>query len=240
VLEAKAHMELSVGTCGICHPLATERAWDASALEQLMTLVQCQVDEVVYHSEQQAQYWYRIISGAARKCALTTGGRRQVVDFLLPGDVFGFGTDAVHHFSAEVIASGTIIACYPRRAAEELAESDRDVSRWIRERAFHSISRLQTRMLILGHASALARVSAFLLEWADRCNEPAGTTIDLPMSRYDIADYLGMAVETVSRALTSLRTRKIVAFRSTRRLSICDRRALELAMEDREDVVTRN
>jgi CRP/FNR family transcriptional regulator, nitrogen fixation regulation protein len=233
-------MELGSGTCGTCCTLETESAWDTSALEQVMTLVRFEVDEVIYHNEEQAQYWYRIVTGAARKYSLMTGGRRQIVDFLLPHDVFGFGAHDLHHFSTEAVSTGTTIARYPRRAAEELAESDPQVSRLIREKAFRSISRLQAHTLILGQTTALARVSAFLLEWTDRCNQPIGTTINLPMSRYDIADYLAMAVETVSRALTSLRTRRVIVFRSTRRLSICDRRALELATEGTEDLLIAN
>jgi CRP-like cAMP-binding protein len=206
-------------------------------MEHLGTLVRCEVDDTVYHCTEQALYWYRIMAGAARKCALAADGRRQIVDFMLPGDLFGFGANNVHHFSAEVITPGTIITRYPRRRAEQLAESDPQVSRWIREAAFESISRLQARTLILGRTSALARVSAFLLEWADRGCELSGTAISLPMSRYDIADYLAMAVETVSRAFTALRTRRVIAFSGTRRLSICDRHALALATEGADDEV---
>jgi CRP-like cAMP-binding protein len=205
-----------------------------------MTLIQCEVNEVIYHNQEQAQYWYRVVTGAARKCSLMMDGRRQIVDFLLPDDVFGFGTHDLHHFSTEVVSTGTTIARYPRLAAEQLAEADPQVSRWIRQKAFRSISRLQARTLILGHTSALARVSAFLLEWMDRCNQPSGTTICLPMSRYDIADYLAMAVETVCRVLTLLRTQHVIVFRSTRRLSICDRRALELATVCTEDLLISN
>ena len=205
-----------------------------------MTLIQCEVNEVIYHNQEQAQYWYRVVTGAARKCSLMMDGRRQIVDFLLPDDVFGFGTHDLHHFSTEVVSTGTTIARYPRLAAEQLAEADPQVSRWIRQKAFRSISRLQARTLILGHTSALARVSAFLLEWMDRCNQPSGTTICLPMSRYDIADYLAMAVETVCRVLTLLRTQHVIVFRSTRRLSICDRRALELATVRTEDLLISN
>jgi len=233
-------MDLGMGTCGACDPLPTECAWGTSGLEPVMTLVRCKVDEVIYHNQEQAQYWYRVVTGAARKCSLMMGGRRQIVDFLLPEDVFGFGSQELQHFTTEVLVPGTTIARYPRRAAEDLAESDPRVSRWIREKAFRSISRLQTRTLILGHTSALARVSAFLLEWMDRCNQPTGTTICLPMSRYDIADYLALAVETVSRALTSLRTQHVIVFRSTRHLSICNRRALERASEGTEDLLMAN
>jgi len=205
-----------------------------------MTLIQCEVNEVIYHNQEQAQYWYRVVTGAARKCSLMMDGRRQIVDFLRPDDVFGFGTHDLHHFSTEVVSTGTTIARYPRLAAEQLAEADPQVSRWIRQKAFRSISRLQARTLILGHTSALARVSVFLLEWMDRCNQPSGTTICLPMSRYDIADYLAMAVETVCRVLTLLRTQHVIVFRSTRRLSICDRRALELATVRTEDLLISN
>lgn len=201
------------------------------AMERLGTVTRCEVGDTIYHCREQAQYWYRIVTGAARKCALTADGRRQIVDFLVPGDLFGFGERHTHHFSTEVIIPGTMIARYPRHSAEQLAESDPQVSRWIREMAFESISRLQIRTLILGRTSALARVSAFLLEWTDRCAPSRTTAITLPMSRYDIADYLAMAVETVSRALTVLRVRQVIALRGTRRLRICNREALEQVVE---------
>jgi CRP-like cAMP-binding protein len=224
-------MELIQRTCGACRVIANGRTADLSPLEQLATVVRCDVNDIIYQPEEQTQYWDRIVFGAARKCSLMTDGRRQILDFLLPGDVFGFGAHDAHHFSTEVITAGTTIARYPRRRAEELAERDPQVARWLWEKAFDSISRLQARTLILGRTSALGRVSAFLLEWADRCNDPASAAINLPMSRYDIADYLAIAVETVSRALTALRTRQVITFRSTRRLSICNRRALEIATE---------
>jgi CRP/FNR family transcriptional regulator, nitrogen fixation regulation protein len=233
-------MDLGLGTSGACCTLPTECAWDTSALESVMTLVRCEVDEVIYHSQEQAQYWYRIVTGAARKCSLMMDGRRYIVDFLLPEDVFGFGAHDLHHFSTEVVSTGTTIARYPRHAAEQLAESNPQVGRWLRQKAFRAISRLQARTLILGHTTALARVSAFLLEWMDRCNQPTGTTLILPMSRYDIADYLSMAVETVSRVLTLLRAQHVIVFRGTRRLSICDRRALELATVGTEYMLAAN
>jgi CRP-like cAMP-binding protein len=193
------------------------------------------VNDAIYQCGDPTLYWHLMVAGAARECAISYDGRRQIVDFLLPGDLFGFGAHEVHRFSTEVIAPRTSIVRYPRRALEQLAESDRDVSRCIREVAFEAIVRLQARTLILGRSNALARVSAFLLEWADRGREGDGTTISLPMSRYDIADYLAVAVETVCRALTALRRRQVITYRSARHLTICDRQTLELLTEDGDE-----
>jgi CRP/FNR family transcriptional regulator, nitrogen fixation regulation protein len=223
-------MEL-VAASAAARMAAREGSHRLDVMEQLGTLLQCEVDETIYRCRGDAQYWYRLVHGAVRKCALTTDGRRQIVDFLLPGDLFGFGSGATHDFSTEVITRATVVIRYPRHSIEQLAESDPHVSRWVRLRAFESISRLQSRMLILGRTSALARVSAFLLEWSGRCGPLPNSAVTLPMSRYDIADYLAIAVETVSRAITVLRERQVISLRGTRRLNICDRQALECVTE---------
>lgn len=183
--------------------------------------------ETVYRCNDPVENWYRIVAGAARKSALTADGYRHIVDFLLPGDLFGFGARGIRPFCVEAIVPATVIVRYPRRSAEQLADSDPQIARGIREAAFDSIARLQRRMVILARTSALERVSAFLLEMADRSHGAAPLTVFLPMSRYDIADYLGMAVETVSRAMTELRARRTISLRGVRRVQICDRAALE-------------
>jgi CRP/FNR family nitrogen fixation transcriptional regulator len=205
----------------------------SQAMECLATIVRCKMGETIYYQEGPADYWYRILSGAARKSALLADGRRQIVDFLLPGDLFGFGTREGHRFSVEVIAEGTTVARYPRRRIEMLAEANPEVGRRIRETAFDSISRLQTRMVLLGRTSALEKVCAFLLEMADRTGaDPPSSSVWLPMSRYDIADYLAIAVETVSRTLTELRRRGAIALSGARFVRIVDRTALEDGAEE--------
>ena len=89
------------------------------------------------------------------------------------------------------------------------------------------IGRLQTHALMLGHASAIARVAAFLLEFGGRSASPSNDSIVLPMSRSDIADYLGIAVESVSRALTQLRRDGVIDFRGPKRGQIAMRSRLE-------------
>jgi CRP/FNR family nitrogen fixation transcriptional regulator len=198
-----------------------------NAMESLAIASRYAHGEAVYRCNDPVDYWYRIVAGAARKSALTADGYRHIVDFLLPGDLFGFGARGLRPFCVEAIVPGTLVVRYPRRSAEQLADSDPRIARGIREAAFDSIARLQRRMVILSRTRAIERVGAFLLEMADRGHDTSSHTVFLPMSRYDIADYLGIAVETVSRALTELRARRAIVLRGVRRVHICDRPALE-------------
>ena len=222
-------MDMTPSTSGreLEYPEVPPSTRPLSAMENLAIPALYANGEAVYRRHDPVEYWYRIVAGAARKSALTADGDRHIVDFLLPGDLFGFGARGVRPFCVEAIVPGTLIARYPRRDVEDLADSDPRIARGIREAAFDSIARLQRRMLILSRTSALERVAAFLLEMADRGPGELCQIVFLPMSRYDIADYLGMAVVTVSRALTELRTRRVIALRGVRRVSICDRPALE-------------
>ena len=196
------------------------------ALERLAVVARYEIGEAVYRYNDPREHWYRVVGGAARKCALTGDGRRHIVDFALPGDLFGFGVTGGRQFCAEAIVPGTLIARYPRRSAETLADADPQIARNIREVAFQSIVRVQRRMVTLGRSSALEKVSSFLLEMLDRSHTASAGVLQLPMSRYDIADYLAMAVETVSRAMTELRARRAIAFRGVRQVRICSREAL--------------
>ncbi len=202
-----------------------------AAMERVATPIQLETGDTVYRCGERALYWYRIVRGTVRKSTLSANGQRQIVDFLVTGDLFGFGESNAHQFSTEVISAGTRVARYPRKSAEQLVECDPQVGRLLRKQAFESISRLQARTLILGRTGSLARVSAFLLDWADRCGPSRTSVISLPMSRYDIADYVSMAVETVCRALSLLRERQVIATCGTRRVRICDHRMLERVRE---------
>jgi CRP-like cAMP-binding protein len=181
----------------------------------------------VYAPEDPAEHWYRVISGMARKCAIKADGRRQIVDFLLPGDFFGLITRHQHRFAVEAVTDGTEVARYPRGKIERLADFDPRVGRLIREAAFEAISRSQARMLILGRMSAQEKVGAFLMEMAERSRAGAARGLVLAMSRYDIADYLGLAAETVSRTLSDLRQGGAIRFEGAHRVRIIDPAALE-------------
>lgn len=181
----------------------------------------------IYAQDSPTEHWYRVVGGAARRFTVQTNGRRQIVDFLLPGDHFGFASRAVHHFSVEAILDGTLVEGYPRGRVEALADGDPHLGRDIRSVTAAEIVRLQARILILGRIGSVGKVSAFLLEMAERSAGRPGTAVILPMSRYDIADYLTLSVETVSRALTTLQQRGVIRLQGKRRFRISDRDALE-------------
>jgi len=202
------------------------------ALEAFSAVTRFSIGEPIYLCGDSAHFWYRILSGAGRQCGFALDGSRQIVDFLRPGDFFGYDAQEMHTFCVEAITRDTTVARYPRRHAERIADSDPFVARRIRELAFESTSRVQQRMLILGRGSAREKISGFLLEMAERFRAASTGSVILPMSRYDIADYLAMAVETVSRELSSLRERGVVEFEAARRIRIRERTALEHAGRD--------
>lgn len=219
-------------------------SWELTCepLERLAVVSRYDGGQLVYRPNDVADNWFRLVSGAARKCALSDDGQRHIVDFLLPGDFFGFCASIGYPYCVEAIVPGTRIARYTRDNAEQLADSNPQVARLLRRTAFASINRLQRRTLILGRRSALEKVSAFLLEMADRSRSAAAqgnSSVYLPMSRHDIADYLAMAVETLCRTLSTLRARGAIEFPDARRVRICNRAGLEKAAPVRRTAAAR-
>jgi CRP/FNR family transcriptional regulator, nitrogen fixation regulation protein len=198
-----------------------------AAMESLAATSSCHRGQGIYSHQDSTDNWYRIVSGMARKSTLLIDGRRRILDFLLPGDFFGFSARDKRIFDVEAVIEGTIVARYPRRSMESLADENPEVNRQIRRMAYESISRLQARVLILGRPTALNKVCSFLMEMADRTDRKQSEVIVLPMSRYDIADYLALSVETVSRSLTHLRKRGAITLPDKHRVTITNRRNLE-------------
>lgn len=178
----------------------------------------------IYSQDEPAEFLYQLVSGAVRISKLLSDGRRQISAFHFAGDTFGLEAAESHQFSAEAIADSNLLVV-KRRAAMELAERDADVSRRLWAAAVGDLGRAQSHMLLLGRKTATERVAAFLLDMAARASR-AGF-VELPMSRYDIADYLGLTIETVSRTLTEFDHSGAIDLQSARRLVICRPGALE-------------
>jgi CRP/FNR family nitrogen fixation transcriptional regulator len=175
--------------------------------------------------------WYRVITGAAGKCILQADGRRRIVDLLLPGDFFGFGTEMQYRHLVEAVVEDTVIASYPRRRAEMLADANPEVARAIRERAFAAISRAEGQILMLGQMSAVEKVGTFLLTMVERLSSRVRDEITLPISRSEMADYLAISAETVSRSLTGLKHRGAISLGGVRKIKILDRETFEDTVE---------
>jgi CRP/FNR family nitrogen fixation transcriptional regulator len=157
-----------------------------------------------------------------RICKVLTDGRRRIEAFYLPGDVFGLEMDDEHHFSAEAIADSTILVV-KRSALVSLANVDGDVARRLWTFTARELQRVRDHMLLLTR-TAQERVASFLLDLSKRL--ATVEEIDVPMSRQDIADYLGLTIETISRTLTQLETQAAIALPTSRRIVLCNRRAL--------------
>lgn len=205
-----------------------------SGLESFARIMHCRRAEEIYRQGEPIEYWYRVVSGVVRTYTVLGNGRRQIVELLLPGDFFGFTGVDVHAFTAEAALQGAVVARYSRRRAEMLADSDPQFGRRIRELAFEVIFRCQARMLVFGQITARNKVGRFVMELARRQAGESDDTVELPVSRYDIADYLALSVETVSRALTDLQKRGAVVFADMHRVKIVDHRALGASDEESE------
>ena len=167
--------------------------------------------------------FYKVMSGAVRTHKLLSDGRRQIGAFHFAGDLFGFEAGDVHRFTAEAVTGATVLV-FKRRTLERLAARDLDVARWLWALTARNLDHAQEHMMLLGRKTATERVATFLLEM-DECMQPAGS-ITLPMSRRDIADYLGLTLETVSRTMSQLQNEGAVELLGTRQVALHSRAKL--------------
>jgi CRP-like cAMP-binding protein len=158
-------------------------------------------EEEIFGEGEEAESVYRVMQGAVRTYKVLSDGRRQITGFHLPGDLFGFEQGEIHRHTAEAL-SGTRVLIFKRRQIERIATHRAEVACQLWSLATRSLRHAQDHMMLLGRRSALERVAAFLLDVDLRLG---GTgTFDVPMTRRDIADYLGLTIETVSRTISQL------------------------------------
>jgi CRP/FNR family nitrogen fixation transcriptional regulator len=176
----------------------------------------------IFGENEPAEYLYKVVSGSVRTYKILNDGRRQVGGFHLVGDIFGLEFADEHSLSAEAITDCKILVV-KRSALNALAGRDASVARQLLTLTGCELRRVQNRILLL-IKNAQERVAGFLLEMA-RGDSPSDV-IELPMSRQDIADYLGLTVETVSRTLTSLECVAAIEVTTSRRIVLRNRSAL--------------
>ena len=164
--------------------------------------------DTIYAQEDAAQFIYEVVEGMVRTARLGTDGRRIVHGFFVPGDIFGIEPNGAHACSAETVCATRIASC-DRSQIERRALADRAVATEFWSCLLKSVEQAGAHMSLLARATAVEKIAHFLLEMAERMS--ASRRFALPMSRYDIADYLGLSSETVSRAFTALRDRQLIA-----------------------------
>jgi len=189
-------------------------------------------NETIFNQDDPADQVYRIISGTVRLCRYMPDGRRYIVDFLLPGDLMGFVESPDLPASAEAVTETTLVA-FPRICFDRLANENAAVRTQLLCHLSSSLLTAQQHMFVLGCQKAKERVASFILRLADRMDLICGDRLDLPMSRQDIADHLGLTIETISRMITALRTEGAILIPNTTQIVLRNMAALrKLAAED--------
>src|SRR4029453_18956986 len=176
----------------------------------------------IYGEGEPADYLYKVISGTVRTYKVLSDGRRQIGAFYMPGDVFGLETSDEHTFSAEAICDSKVLVI-KRSTLVALAGRDTEVARQLWALTGRELSRVKDHILLL-NKTVQNGVVGFLLEMAEGASNNGA--LELPMSRQDIADYLGLTIETVSRTLTTLENAGVFEVPTSRRIVLRNRSAL--------------
>jgi CRP/FNR family transcriptional regulator len=184
---------------------------DLLELERMGRHVHLAAHETLFTAGQEAKSVHNIVAGVARLYKLLPDGRRQIIGFALPGDFLGLAISERYTFSVDAIDA--VSACrFPAEVFSQFVRARPQLLVRMNELAARELAQAQEQMLLLGRRSAEEKIAAFLVAWRERLAQigDASKTIALPMSRQDIADYLGLTIETVSRTLTRFEREKML------------------------------
>jgi CRP/FNR family nitrogen fixation transcriptional regulator len=198
------------------------------ALEEIGVRRSFARDEEIYAEGAVTESWFRVVSGTVRVTKLLTDGRRPIAGFCFAGDCFGLDNATLRSFSAEAV-DGAVVMRYPRAATDRLLLESPHFARHFCDLTLRDLAHAQGRMLLLGRLTAPERVASFLLELSDR--RDMRLALDVPMSRNDIADYLGLTIETVCRVLSAFKRDGVIAIPTPHRVELRKRDMLEALCE---------
>ena len=198
----------------------------ASRLMAVSSLHRKAPGEALFAEGDEADSVYEVVHGMLRLCKLLPDGRRQITGFLSAGQFLGLAPEGICVYTAEAITEATLCR-YKRPAFDRLIDEEPGFAKRVLAVASHELSAAQNQMLLLGRKAALEKVASFLLLMAEQAGEDEDASIGLPMSRGDIADYLGLTTETVSRTLTKLKQDRLIVLPTPDRIKIRDRGQLE-------------
>lgn len=209
---------------------------DLSELRALGKVRELKADEPLFHQGDEANLVYTVAAGSLRLYRLLFDGRRQITGFALPGEFLGISIDDSHDVTAEALEPSRIW-CFPRARFDDFVAGNPILKDSLLEVARQELAAAQQQFIVLGRKTAMERVASFLLYLHARFERITGHPMDhvaLPMSRADIADYLGLTKETVSRVFGQLRNSRIMRLETLTCIQMLDRHALK-ALADGED-----
>jgi CRP/FNR family transcriptional regulator, anaerobic regulatory protein len=208
--EVRAH-----SACAALNPEEQKRLVD------IMTTVEVEAHQAIFNEAEPAHHVFNVTHGAVKIYKLLSDGRRQITGFLFPGDFLGLTHNETYAYSAEALGSTTLCR-FPRQKLEGLLDEMPKLEQRLLGMASHELAAAQDQMILLGRKSAKERVVSFLLMLSNaaiRHGQPANP-VSLPMTRNDMGDYLGLSLETVSRALTQLKTSGIIQLLGERQVRL--------------------
>lgn len=192
------------------------------ALDGIGAVITLRRDECLFVAGDVADRYFKVLRGAVRTCQLLADGRRHIADFFLVGDLIGLEAGEAYPVAAEAVVETTVIR-YSRSKVDALAAAQPAIAQSLIEIMRAGLAAARQHMLLLGHMTAMERIALFLISMSERA---AGERLSLPMNRTDIGDYLGLTMETVSRAFSQLKSDGIIAQYNRHDLAILDRPAL--------------
>jgi CRP/FNR family transcriptional regulator, anaerobic regulatory protein len=180
---------------------------------------------------------YRVTSGAICLYRVLTDGRRQVIEFALEGDVIGMGYAPIESCSAQAMGP-TRVSCFPVAILLKAAAQDCSIALGLYEALSRDLAAAQKHLLCVGKRSATERLASFLVNLSRRSEERGGdpVLIKLAMTRVDIADFLGLTIETVSRTFTKLKQQRLIGIDQNTTIRLRDRIALARLAEGEERI----
>ena len=186
-------------------------------------------ETVVFEADEAANV-YSLTSGLLRLSKLLPDGRRQIAGFIFPGDFLGITMEEEHAFTAEAVAPSTLCK-FPRRHFDDFIAKHPALERRLYAVAAHELAAARQQLVLLGRKTATERIASFLQMLAGRCHSRTSGEIAFPMSRADIADYLGLRIETVSREISALKVARVIQLTGRQSFRIVDRERLDQLAE---------
>jgi CRP-like cAMP-binding protein len=223
-----------IGGKGIASDNGAAADDDVRALQRIGTKSRIARNETIFFEGDPAENAYKVVSGVVRLCKHMAGGRRHIAQFSYPGDFFSVLDVEQHCFTAEAVTD-VVLMCYPQRQLAVLGEERPSVRSRFVTLLSQRLCEMQDHLTVLGRQTAKERVTSFLLSLAERVGVDEDDLIDAPMTRLDMADYLGLTNETVCRVISELRRSGLIESPNFRQFILSDVDALQAVADGEEE-----